>query len=159
MTIEDIRIVGGDGKVLHYQEPMTIEVDIVALARIEKPRFNMRFYLARGDVFITSFGDEHLDAATGEWLEELDLGTIEGQTTIRVRFPSCPFAGNTYWCTFGLMPREPRRALETEDDWFVYRKKAAVFQVISFPGRPRWVARTCVVEPAIDVSVGATVDR
>jgi ABC-type polysaccharide/polyol phosphate transport system ATPase subunit len=152
VELEEVRIIGGDNGILHHREPVTFEFVVRATERIENPRLNVRFYLARGDVFITSFGDEHLDAATGVWLDRLDLGTIEGRAVIRVYMPQCVFAGNIYWCSFGLAPRVPRRVLETEDDWFVFRPKAAIFQVVSFPDHPEWGFRTCVVEPPVLVS-------
>jgi ABC-type polysaccharide/polyol phosphate transport system ATPase subunit len=152
VRLEKVRIIGGDNEVLHHRKPVTFEFVVNARERLENPRLNVRFYLAQWDVFITSFGDEHLDAATGEWLERLDLGTIEGRSVIRVHMPQCVFAGNTYWCTFGLAPRVPRRALETEDDWYIFRPKAAIFRVVSFPEHPEWGFRTCVVEPPLLVS-------
>jgi ABC-type polysaccharide/polyol phosphate transport system ATPase subunit len=152
VRLEKVRIIGGDNEILHHRRPVTFEFIVNARERLENPRLNMRFYLAQWDVFITSFGDEHLDAASGEWLERLDLGTIEGRSVVRVHMPQCVFAGNTYWCTFGLAPRVPRRALETEDDWYIFRPRAAIFQVVSFPEHAEWGFRTCVVEPPVLVS-------
>ena len=140
------------GSYVWWNHPMTIRVKLLAKGPIESPKFFLQVFTARGGTLVAQFDNTHVSARTGE-LETTDLGVLEGSKTIEFRIPRCPFAGNQYYVSFGIRPAVLPNTMVEFSDFYVYRRVAVFFQVVSFPEHPERIARTVLVEPEVAVEV------
>jgi ABC-type polysaccharide/polyol phosphate transport system ATPase subunit len=157
IRIEEVKVTNEDPRAtddgcIHWNRAMCIRIRIHARERIESPRIVLQVHTLRQGTFATLITNQVVDPDSQE-LTHVDLGVLQGRHSIEFHIPHCPFAGNGYYVSVGFAPATPRRKLEDYDDYYVFRRVAATFQVRSFPEHPETVARALMVETMAKVEV------